>query len=138
MEEAIDLPFISAWVIDMSVAQAGAPISLHFPVQASLELGGLTLHPDEHRLVGPRGELRLSGNAFAVMHRLMRRPGTIIPRSDLISAMYSDPDDEPEDADGCLRQVILTLRRAILLLGCGKSTLLLTEPSIGHLIKAVR
>jgi DNA-binding response OmpR family regulator len=122
----------------MSVTQAEAPTSHRLSEEPPLEVGGLTLHPDERRLVGPRGELRLARNAFSVAYKLMRRPGVIVSRSDLIAAMYDDPDNEPEDAEGVLRQVILTLRRAILLLGCGKSALLQTEPGIGHLIRVIR
>jgi hypothetical protein len=58
-----------------------------------------------------------------------------VTRSDLISELYPDADDEGEDADGCLRQVIMSLRRALALLGCEKSVLLITEHGIGHAIR---
>jgi DNA-binding response OmpR family regulator len=99
------------------------------------KVGPLTLYVEEHRLEGPRGELRLSGAHFRIMLRLMRRPGMVVERSDLISALYPDADDEGENGDACLRQIVMSLRRAIALLGCEKAVLLITERGIGHAIR---
>ena len=103
-------------------------------MEPTIEVGPLRLLVDQRRLIGPRGEVTLRGNAYAVAFRLMRRPGVIVMRSDLISAMYPDPDDEPNDAEGVLRQVILTLREAINLIVGRTPVAIMTEGSVGHWI----
>lgn len=107
-------------------------------IEPRFEVGPLMLLTDQRRLVGPRGEITLRGNAYAVAHKLMRRPGVIVTRSDLISAMYGDPDDEPNDAEGVLRQVILTLREAINLIVGRTPVSIVTEAGVGHWIRSER
>jgi DNA-binding response OmpR family regulator len=101
--------------------------------EKTLEVGTLALLPDERRLVGPRGVITLSPNAFEVARRLMRRPGVIVSRSDLIASMYPD-GEEPEDPDGCLRQSIRLLREAINLIVGRTGVMILTEVGVGHSI----
>ena len=89
-------------------------------------------------VLGRERELRLTAHLFALVNRLMRRPGTIVTRSDLLSAIYADADEEPDNAEACLRNYILKLRRAIELLGCPGVVVVVTEPNIGYGIRSVR
>jgi DNA-binding response OmpR family regulator len=104
---------------------------------ASYSVGPLELFPDERRVIGPRGELRLTAHLFAVTSRLMRRPGTIVSRSELISAIYADANEKPEHVEAILRNYILKLRNTIELLGCPGTVVIITEPGIGYGIRAV-
>jgi DNA-binding response OmpR family regulator len=83
-----------------------------------LMCGVLRLLPEKRRLEGPRGVLILTDAHFRVMHRLMRRPGVVITRSDLIGELYPDPDDEGVSPDVALRIVVMKLRRWMEAIGC--------------------
>jgi DNA-binding response OmpR family regulator len=113
---------------------ATRPDERHFPPPAKrLEVGNVSLRPDERRLVGPRGELTLTPQPFAVAYALMRRPGAIVERTALINAMYED-GEEPNDADGNLRRVVHILRQALSLIDGRTGVQILTEVGIGHVI----
>lgn len=110
-------------------------MTLTNPEPTVLSVGSLQLLVEEQRLIGPRGELRLNGTHFRVLRRLMRRPGVIISHSDLIGEMYPNPDDEGENSEIFLRQVILALRQAlVLLIGSGRVAIN-NEAKIGYVIE---
>jgi DNA-binding response OmpR family regulator len=104
----------------------------------TLTVGDITLQIEGHRLIGPRGEVRLTASHFRVMQRLMQRPGVIVSVSDLIGELYPDPDMEGEDPEGCLRQVLLSLRRAIALVNAKGVVRITAEPGVGYLIEGRR
>jgi len=96
-------------------------------------VGNIKLYVEEQRLEGPRGEVRLTASHFRVMQRLMQCPGVIVSVSDLIGELYPDPDMEGEDPNGCLKQILLSLRRVMLLLGAGE-TAIKSERGVGYFV----
>ena len=80
-------------------------------------IGPITLDPEGHLLSGPRGSIRLRPMQYAVLERLIRRPGSIVTRAMFMDAMYPDPDDEPDAAIDVLRTTLSQLRMAMSLLG---------------------
>lgn len=81
--------------------------------------GTLSLDIETRTLSGPRGQIRLDPMAYAMMCRLMRRPGVIVSDTDMISTVWPDPDDEPDDPDMTLRFKATVMRNTIIALGCG-------------------
>lgn len=47
----------------------------------------------------------------------MRRPGAIIQTTDLISALWPDPDDEPANPEATIKHFITVLRNTLISLG---------------------
>jgi DNA-binding response OmpR family regulator len=113
---------------------ATRPDEARYPAPAkTLEVGDVSLRPDERRLVGRRGEITLTPQPFAVAYALMRRPGATIERTALINAMYPD-GEEPDDPEGNLRRVVHILRQALSLIDGRTGVQILTEVGIGHVI----
>lgn len=83
---------------------------------ASTVLGDLCLCHDARTLVSQHGEVVLGAMLYRLAERLMRQPGVIVGASALVSAMYPDPDREPERADLMLRKQVQLLRSVILVL----------------------
>ena len=95
-----------------------ATLTLPAPVpSATHRVGAITLDLDAHLLAGPRGTVRLAPTAFAILERLMRKPGAIVSRAMFMEAMYPDPDDEPNTAVEVLRSLLSELRGTIRTLG---------------------
>ncbi len=69
-------------------------------------VGVLELDIDLHVLRGPQGAIRLGPLYFALTKQLMQRPDGLISRTQLLRALYPDPDDEPGTADGVLRNML--------------------------------
>ncbi len=83
-----------------------------------LRCGSLSLDVETRELAGPRGAIRLDPLNFAMMERLMRRPGVIVEDTAMVSALWPEPDDEPDDPDNTLRHKASVLRGTICVLGC--------------------
>ena len=98
-------------------------------------VGNIKLYVEEQRLEGPRGEVRLTSAHFRVMRRLLQRPGVIVTISDLIGELYPDPDLEGEDAYASLRQVLMSLRQALMLIGAGSTCGIGNERSVGYFVR---
>ena len=82
-----------------------------------LTFGKLELNVETRMLSGPSGHLHLTTRYFGIAERLMRRPGTVVEHSDLIGAMYADPDTEPDNSQNLLYQAVSRLRLTIEILG---------------------
>jgi len=89
---------------------------LNAVASASAVVGDLSLCHDACTLVSRHGEVVLGAMLYRLAERLMRQPGAIVGASALISAMYPDPDREPERADLMLRKQVQLLRGVILVL----------------------
>lgn len=96
-----------------------------------LTLGKLELHLDRQMLTGPRGNIHLTAQYFALTERLMRRPGVLISHTDLIGLAYPDADREPDNANVRIRQMVSRLRQLVIALGC-PGVLIQPEPSVGY------
>ena len=82
-------------------------------------VGPFELVPDMRRLTGPLGVMFIQGRQFALLERLMRRPGVVVQSTDLIAAIWPEPDEEPEDAQGGLRNAVWWTRRMLEMLSAG-------------------
>lgn len=96
-----------------------------------LTVGKLELHSAERLLSGPRGSVQLTERNYALIERLMRRPGVLVSQSDLIATLYQDPDREPENAHKLLMQSVGALRALISHLG-GSSVQIRPEIGVGY------
>lgn len=99
-----------------------------------MKCGALELDPETRVLSGPRGQVRLAPAAFAISERLMRRPGAVIETGSLISAVWPDPDREPENADYILKNEIKRIRGFLALAGC-QNISIRCERTIGYFIE---
>ena len=96
-----------------------------------LTLGELALDPASRVLSGPAGHIQLTARYFSLTERLLRRPGTVIEHSDLIGAMYPDPDDEPENSEKLLYQAISRLRLIVELMA-GRGVRISNVQNVGY------
>ncbi|WP_395371865.1 winged helix-turn-helix domain-containing protein [Komagataeibacter diospyri] len=80
-------------------------------------VGKLSLDVGRHVLAGPRGEVLLAPVPFRIMEKLMRREGVIQSQDAITQAIWSDPDDEPDDPGRVIREKISKLRGLICLIG---------------------
>ncbi|WP_225198085.1 winged helix-turn-helix domain-containing protein [Gluconobacter oxydans] len=99
-----------------------------------MKCGSLELDPETRVLSGPRGQVRLAPAPFEIVQRLMRRPGTIVSVSDLISTVWPEPDAEPGEPDQALRFHMRVVRGAIAVLGCSRARIR-SEPGIGYFME---
>jgi two-component system OmpR family response regulator len=60
------------------------------PRPAVLEVGDLRLDPATHRAWRGRTELRLTAREFALLETLMRRPGRVLSRFELVEHVWSE------------------------------------------------
>lgn len=98
--------------------------------------GSVSLDPETRVLSGPRGSLLLAARHFALLERLMRRCGVIIAHGDLISALWPDPDDEPDNAEGSLRVYFTQLRSLLAAIGVHHDEIAVRcEPSVGYYLR---
>jgi len=102
--------------------------------------GALALDTETREISSTRGSIRLSPLHYAVAERLMRRVGAIVSLSDLVSAAWPDPDNEPADPEGRIRDAIKTLRNSALLMGChgGSHFAIISERGVGYFVRAGR
>lgn len=54
----------------------------------AIEVGGVTLDPDEHRVTTSRGELSLPLKEFELLHLLLANAGRVLPRDTLIDRIW--------------------------------------------------
>ena len=58
------------------------------PDSPALVHGGLVLEPDKHRLTRNGDPVALTPSEFKLLHRLMRRPGRVFDRAQLLDCLY--------------------------------------------------
>lgn len=63
------------------------------------------LNPDRQMIVIGETEIYLSRREFAFMERLMKVPGKLVSYDSLITAIWWNPDNEPDRARDCLSQL---------------------------------
>ena len=101
-------------------------------------LAQMALDTGCHTVSGPRGHVQLTPGPARLLARLMRRPGAVVSASDLISAMYPDPDEEPEHADVVLRSQIQRLRALVEALAPKGTVQIRNLPTVGYAIETTR
>lgn len=102
---------------------------------APLRLGDIALDCDRRALTGPRGQIMLRPSMYAVLSRLLLRPGVVVSGSDLITAIYNDPDDEPEHSAVVLRTTVQRLRSLLGALDGSEAIIIRTEIGFGYSIQ---
>lgn len=100
-------------------------------------LGNVRLDVERHVLEGPRGTITLCPQLYRLAERLLRRSGAIVPMGDLIAAMWTDPDEEPESVDVRLRQRVQQLRTSLTVIS-SERVRVRTERGIGYGVEVVR
>jgi DNA-binding winged helix-turn-helix (wHTH) protein/tetratricopeptide (TPR) repeat protein len=74
-----------------------------------LRFGEFRLDPDDERLWGPGGAVKLGNKALQVLERLARQPGRLITKDELFSSVW----DGTIVSESALTSVIKELRRAL-------------------------
>jgi DNA-binding winged helix-turn-helix (wHTH) protein len=82
----------------------GVPPSEHLPSSAFL-LAGLHVDPSTGVVRGPQGEVRLEPRVMAVLEALARRPGELVTRTDLLTAIWPGGDVYDEALTQCVYQL---------------------------------
>jgi DNA-binding response OmpR family regulator len=100
-------------------------------------VGNVSYEPETATLVGVRGSMQLSAQLGRLAERMMRRPGVLVSKSDLIGCLYPDPDEETETSEAWLRQRIQHLRTLLWLMSA-QSVRLRTERGIGYAVEPCR
>lgn len=98
--------------------------------------GKISLDTERRILRGPRGEIRLENMPYRLFERLIRRPGVIIQTSDLVTALWPEPDDEPENPEATIKYFITVLRNTLISLGGnGRNKIgILNERGVGYFL----
>ena len=110
----------------------GVPPSEHLPSSAFL-LAGLHVDPSTGVVRGPQGEVRLEPRVMAVLEALARRPGELVTRADLLTAIWPGGDVYDE----ALTQCVYQLRQQLVGVGGAECRdLVSTVPKRGYLLKA--
>jgi DNA-binding response OmpR family regulator len=73
----------------------------------------VTIEPIKWKIAGPTRDVLLTSQEASMLRALMAVPGIYVKTDDLCSEIWPDPDKEPDDAYGVIRQVALRLRRKI-------------------------
>lgn len=105
-----------------------------------MRCGSLSLDVQTRRLSGPRGGVRLDNMTFIMAERLMRRPGVIVRDTDLVSAIWPNPDSEPDIPENTIKYKASTLRSLFVALGAGgrSKVQLKKEPLVGYFVEVRR
>lgn len=100
-------------------------------------IGNVSLDVDRRVLTGPRGQIMLAPIPFALMERLMRRPGVVQSVGALTSAIWPEPDDEPADPYATIREKLSKLRGALCMLGTdGRGKVeIANEVGVGYFVR---
>lgn len=77
--------------------------------KGSIAVGEFTLDPDDERLWGPQGQVRLGNKAFMVLSRLIKEQGRLVTKDSLFSSVW----DGTIVSESALTSVIKELRRAL-------------------------
>jgi DNA-binding winged helix-turn-helix (wHTH) protein/TolB-like protein len=110
----------------------GAAPSEHLPTAAFL-LAGLHVDPSTGVVRGPQGEVRLEPRVMAVLKALARRPGELVTRGELLTAIWPGGDVYDE----ALTQCVYQLRQQLVGVGGAECRdLVSTVPKRGYLLKA--
>lgn len=102
-----------------------------------MRCGSISLDTQTRKLAGPRGEVRLDNLTYIMAERLMRRPGVIVHDTDLVSAIWPDPDDEPEIPENTIKYKASILRSLFVALGGGgrRKVQIKKEPLVGYFVE---
>ena len=65
------------------------------PRPTQLKVGSLYLDPDGHRVTDAGRAVELTSREFAVLEYLMRRPGRVISKAELLERVWRAPDADP-------------------------------------------
>ncbi|MGP3698014.1 response regulator [Rhodobacter sp. NSM] len=82
MVKPFDLTELSARIGAVSRRYAGKP-------NPRLEIGTLQVDVADRRIEGPEGEITLSQREWAIFETLLRRPGVVVPKSQLEETLYA-------------------------------------------------
>lgn len=77
--------------------------------QGSIAVGEFTIDPDDERLWGPQGQVRLGNKAFRVLSRLIEEQGRLVTKNALFSSVW----DGTIVSESALTSVVKELRRAL-------------------------
>lgn len=80
-----DLDELSARVQAVARRAGGAPGG----AQPTLRFDNVTLHPADHRALVDAEEVVLTAREWAILERLLRRPGAVVSRAQLEEALYA-------------------------------------------------
>lgn len=108
--------------------------ALHAAAPAVQTYGPLTFDPITRELSGTYGRSLLQPHPAALLQRLLELPGALVSHSDLLMAMYPDPDAEPDSSEDMLRKIVMHLRLH-LRRACGDGVRLWNEPSVGYALQ---
>jgi DNA-binding winged helix-turn-helix (wHTH) protein/alpha-beta hydrolase superfamily lysophospholipase len=97
------------------------------PANVVYEFGPFRLEPREHRLVREGRPVPLTGKAFDTLCVLVERHGTLVPKRDLMNAVWPQTTVEENNLD----RNISTLRKALADQASGQS-LIETVPRLGY------
>lgn len=102
-----------------------------------MRCGSISLDTQTHKLAGPRGEVRLDNLTYIMAERLMRRPGVIVRDTDLVSALWPDPGDEPEIPENTIKYKASVLRGVFAALGGGgrRKVQIKKERGVGYFVE---
>lgn len=96
---------------------------------ATFAIGRFTLDLQRGRLFGPKGEVVLRPKSFLLLSHLARQAGRVVPKDELMGALWPDVTVTEESLTQCVRDV----RRALTDEG---AQLLRTLPRRGYLLEA--
>lgn len=102
----------------------------------TLSVHNMVLDVETRTLAGPRGHVQLAPQLFALAERLFRRPCAVINHDSLASAVWPDPDGEPEFSDVQLRVRIGQLRNALIVLS-GERVRIRSDRGVGWALEVV-
>lgn len=100
---------------------------------ARLRAGGVTLYPEEMRLEGPAGVVKLSKKECELLEMLLRSPGRLLAREQLLARVWGA---EAEVDDASLDSYIYLVRRKLARAGAGPRLRLATVRGAGYRLEA--
>lgn len=100
---------------------------------ARLGAGGVTLYPEEMRLEGPAGVVKLSKKECELLEMLLRSPGRLLAREQLLARVWGA---EAEVDDASLDSYIYLVRRKLARAGAGPRLRLATVRGAGYRLEA--
>lgn len=92
--------------------RAKALLRVHNKSDRAVSVGGLRLEPNGQKVVGRTRSLVLAPTEFRVLSALMKRPGRVLTRPQILSAVWHDSDRvEERTVDVCIRRLRLKLQQ---------------------------
>jgi Tol biopolymer transport system component len=87
----------------------GGTLNLFMPTKNKIEFSHFSFDWQDQRLLGPSGEIPLAVKSAAVLAYLLQRPNQIIPKDELLHAVWADT----AVTDDALVQRVLDIRKAL-------------------------